>query len=184
MLNLNRVPHGRRALDPVPEIKGFDALTGLAGRTLFMQRAERQWEWSQDQQQPMTMLLVNLDGFGRDEPRKSGIRIDHAMASVASIIAETCRRRSDFAGRVRHNEFAVLLADVDADGAEQIAEEIRASVRAQPSQRRQGEITVSIAGSVGVPSANRFARSMTVEADELLRKIKAKGGDAVRLVQH
>ena len=180
MLNIQQVARLRRAVDPVPEIEGFDPTTGLAARKLFVSRIEKQWESYGRNQQAMCLLLINCDRFQEITQGYAQDVIDAAMAAIAKVISDVCQRRADFAGLIRDGEFGVYLADCDAEGAYSLAQELRTQInqldmRTGPDDR----LTVSIGGACRVPTPSRFANSLMIAADQALDQAKEQGGDQV-----
>ena len=176
MLNLQQVPRFRRAVDPPVEVQGFDELTGVAGRGLFMGRLEAQWCWASEQQLSISLLLINIDGFQAFSAQASQAQVDEALAQIAVAIAESCQRRSDLVGRIRDDEFGVILADVDLQGTHGMAERLRARIaELQIDDGQGGHLQVCIGGTSGVPLPNRFPHSLQIAADHALRAAKQKG---------
>lgn len=171
MQNIKQIPKLRRALDPVPEIETFDSVTGLADRALFEARVERQWEWCSRMQRPMTMIIVELDAA-------NDARIDEEeLVSVALIVAESCRRRADFAGHIRPREFGMLLNDVDPDGAIKVAETLRDKIVG--SGDRYPKVSIGVGRCR--PTANRFSKCIKIAVDNALQEAKAAGRGEVRM---
>lgn len=182
MMNLNQVSQLRRAVDPAAEIAEFDSLTGVAARSLFIRRLERQWEWSCEQQQPLSLLLINIDHFQAFSARTSQQQADEALTQMAVCIAQRCKRRSDFVGRVRNDEFAVILADVAMPGVEAMAERLQQSLHELAIDDQDGgQLRVSMGAVVGIPQANRFAHSVSIAADHALQAAKALGSGRIEI---
>lgn len=183
MLNIHQVPRLRRAVDPAPEIDGFDPVTGLPGRELFCARIGKQWDWSLRKQSPISLLLINLDHFKRYQDTAGETGANRALGEVGEVIATACRRRADLAGRTRLGEFGVMLSECALAGAEQVAQSIRTQIDAMqldtgaPSTRA---ITVSVGGTFRVPTRSRFQNSLLIDADRALAQAKAEGRDCVR----
>lgn len=182
MLNLQQVPRFRRAVDPPVEVQGFDDLTGVAGRGLFMGRLEAQWCWASEQQLSISLLLINIDGFQRFAAQASQEQADQALAQLAVAIAESCQRRSDLVGRIRDDEFGVILADVDLAGTQGMAERLRDRIdELRIEDGHDGHLRVSIGGTSGVPLPNRFPHSLQIAADHALRAAKAQGPGSIEV---
>ena len=171
MQNIKQIPKLRRALDPVPDLETFNPVTGLADRELFDARVERQWDWCSRQQRPMTMIIVEL------QPKDDCKLDEEELVSVALIVADTCRRRADFAGHIRPREFGLLLNDVDQAGATRVAETLRDRIRGN------GERYPDVAIGVGrcMPSANRFPKCIKIAVDNALQEAKQAGNGELRV---
>jgi two-component system, chemotaxis family, response regulator WspR len=160
---------------------GFDPLTGLATREKFQARAEGEWARRARDHGPMTLLLVDIDRFDVYQELKGDEAGQACLAAVAEIIARHCRRRGDFAGRLRDHGFGVLLSETTPKGAEKLAEQIRQAVE----QLGLGEaeagtrITVAVGVASVIPKANRFMTSLLKLADDGLGRACDRGGNCV-----
>lgn len=174
---------GRRAVDPTPELRHFDAVTGLALRSLFEERLQQQWESCQNEHRQLGLLLVDFDGlkaFGADN---GVLSVDQVLVRCAQILAETCRRRADLAARVRAGEFAVLLSDVNLSGATALAEQIRSRIEAlqipRTAQAADGVVTVSVGVACVIPPATHFPHALVIAGDHALKDAKDEGGNCI-----
>ncbi|MBR9814377.1 GGDEF domain-containing protein [bacterium] len=170
MHNIKQIPKLRRSLDPVPALETFHPVTGLASRDLFDARIERQWNWCSETQRPMTMIIVEIEGGGDDIDEEE-------LLSVALIVAETCRRRADFAGHIRPREFGLLLNDVDKDGAIKVAETLRDRISGGGDRYPK----VSIGVGRCTPTANRFPKCIKIAVDGALQEAKMAGGGTYKV---
>lgn len=183
MQNLSQVTRLRRAVDPAPELAGFDTDSGLAGRDLFLGRVEQQWHLCARAKQPLGVLVIAIDGIERGDPMLEGrAGFGQDVRAIGRVVSRWCRRRADFAGRVRKQEMAVMLAESQQAGIREIARHIIDDVRdlelphpVDPDAR----LTVSMGGIVTVPSQSRMARSLLVLADRALSDARDAGGDRV-----
>jgi diguanylate cyclase (GGDEF)-like protein len=98
-----------------------DALTGLANRELFRGRAVRALEESQRNEQPLAIMMIDLDHF-----KEINDTLGHQVGD--ELIIEVARRLDDArpvgstVARLGGDEFAVLLPDVpDLSVAEDVA---------------------------------------------------------------
>jgi diguanylate cyclase (GGDEF)-like protein len=82
-------------------------------------------------------------------------------------------------------EFAVILPNTDTKGAVQVAEKVRAGVKALEIVNINSQISNCVTISLGVASTESDYESSSATlisaADEALYQAKAKGRDAVRL---
>jgi two-component system, chemotaxis family, response regulator WspR len=164
---------------------GFDPATGLATREKFQARAETEWSRRARDHGPMTLLLVDIDRFDAYRGVKGVEAAQACLQAVAEIIAHHCRRRGDFAGRLRDHGFGVLLSETTPKGAEKVAEQIREAVE----QLKLGEaetgtrITVSVGVASVIPKPNRFVMSLLKLADDGLGRACDQGGNCVASVR-
>jgi diguanylate cyclase (GGDEF)-like protein len=155
-----------------------DPLTGLANRTLFLERAEEQLDRARPDGMPV-LLFLDLDDFKIVNDTLGHAVGDRLLVDVADRIRDVLRP-ADIAARLGGDEFAVLLDDgPELQGAVSVAERIIEALRA-PFLIQGQEITVG--ASIGVAAA----RTGTEAAHELLRNAdvamyKAKGSGKNRV---
>ncbi len=161
-----------------------DPLTGLHNRRSFMQRLDEECERSRRQQQPLSVILLDLDEFKAVNDSRGHEAGDQALCSVARLIRESCRT-GDVAGRIGGEEFAVLLPGSFLEGARRLAERLRQVLdehRVECPQQQPFQVTASI--GVAGPGANALLGDP--DAAELLRRAdmalyRAKGAGRNRV---
>ncbi|WP_034268073.1 putative bifunctional diguanylate cyclase/phosphodiesterase [Actinospica robiniae] len=98
-----------------------DALTGLANRAKFQERAERAFGRVRESGGEVCMLLIDLDNF-KEVNDTLGHRAGDELLKAAAGRLKAAVRPGDLAARFGGDEFAVLLADGSPpDGAEALA---------------------------------------------------------------
>ncbi len=182
MQNLSLVKSFRRAVDPAPELSGFDPDTGLAQRTLFRSRFDRQWDQCAEGKQPLAALLIGLDGVDREAAMTHQAALTGCIREVGRVVTRCCRRRADFAGRMRTQEIGVMLAESTLEGVREVAERMVADVTALQLPHpllRDRPLTISAGGAITVPNPTRFASSLLIFADRALTAACLAGGKRV-----
>lgn len=86
-----------------------DALTGLPGRTLFLELAGTLHQRCAITKRPLAVLFIDLDGFKQVNDILGHARGDEVLVTVARIV-ESNIRSTDLAGRLGGDEFVVCLA--------------------------------------------------------------------------
>jgi len=155
-----------------------DPLTGLANHRTFHERLRAEAARSRRSGTPLSLVLLDIDHFKRVNDNFGHQRGDEVLRVVAAVLAED-GRASDLTARLGGEEFALLLADTDADGALAVAERLRAELEAVdiPGPRR-------VTASFGVAALGADA-----DPDELVRAADralyaAKAGGRNRCVVH
>jgi diguanylate cyclase (GGDEF)-like protein len=153
-----------------------DALTGTLNRGAFQQRLKEALDG--DDEEPFVLALLDLDHFKRINDRFGHLAGDRALRRFCEIVQSEARL-DDVMGRLGGEEFALLLAHTDLDGARHFAERLRVTV-ARETATGEAALTVSI----GLAES---ARGMTPE--ELFRSAdlalySAKGGGRNRVAVH
>jgi diguanylate cyclase (GGDEF)-like protein len=156
-----------------------DSLTGLLNRAEFIKRAEAQMRFSRKNRQPMTVALLDLDGFkGVNDfwGHKAG---DEVLVSTARIITKALRA-SDLIGRLGGDEFVMLLPGINPEEAAPLLERVRAAICEVPIQSSLGEH--QLAATIGVAFVENETSIQTViaKADSMLLSGKTAGKNQIR----
>ena len=160
-----------------------DGLTGVLTRRRFLDLADVEWSRSQRHQQPLALLMIDLDHFKSVNDRWGHAGGDAVLRAFAATAGEVLRA-SDLLGRVGGEEFAVLLPQTDRDGAVVLAHRLQQLVHDHPVLLPQGMASYTV--SVGVAAAEPCAPGGSVEslmqaADTALYRAKGQGRDRVLL---
>ncbi len=99
-----------------------DALTGLANRRAFQERLATEISRAHRYEQPLSLCLLDLDGFRRlNEQLGHGVG-DRVLRAVARLIDES--RVADDAFRIGGDEFAILMPSTEPEQARLAAERL------------------------------------------------------------
>ncbi len=135
-----------------------DTLTGLGNRRGFDERMAAAWSESQRYHQPLSLVIMDLQGFKAINDQHGHLSGDEALMAVARAL-NAVRRDGDTVFRWGGDEFAILLAHADLGQALQAAGRYLDAVRQRPVLVRQGE-DVFVGARVGVASAPEDADSI------------------------
>ena len=107
------------------------------------------------------------------------------LVATAESIVSAINRRTDVAARWGGEEFTVLLPLTDAEGAQHVAEQIIASLRArriphEDTNTAEPYVTVSIGVAHLFPSAKNTPDDLLQLADEALYRAKAAGRNCIK----
>jgi diguanylate cyclase (GGDEF)-like protein len=156
-----------------------DGLTGLANRrhgeevlALEVARAQRFGG-------SVGFVVADLDGFKDVNDRHGHPTGDIALREFADVLRETVRD-VDLVCRWGGEEFVLVLPGTDAEGAEQLAERVRATVRERVLVGPDGSRLVVTAsfGVASYPGASSPA-DLLAHADRALYEAKRNGKDRV-----
>jgi diguanylate cyclase (GGDEF)-like protein/PAS domain S-box-containing protein len=152
-----------------------DALTGLPNRTLLDDRLKSAIAVAQRQDAPVSLLLVDLDGFKEVNDTWGHHAGDLVLVEVAGRLSGTLRE-SDTAARLGGDEFVLLLPSTPMTGAVEaarvLAELIAAPITIDGSSRTVG---ASI-GIAAFPNHGRAAEILLAAADAAMYDAKRSGG--------
>ncbi|XHS78978.1 GGDEF domain-containing protein [Burkholderiaceae bacterium UC74_6] len=138
-----------------------DPLTGLSDRDSFMQRAVAMISMARRYQEPLSVMVLDIDhlsGLNAERGRETG---DRAIALFASCL-NAQMRLGDLAGRIGGEEFAVLMARTDGEGPQAFDQRMRNAL----ALRSQAELGITIDFSAGWAPLRRGDRNI----DDVLRR--------------
>jgi diguanylate cyclase (GGDEF)-like protein len=156
-----------------------DSLTGLANRRLCTAALEKELARAQRFDEPLTLVLADIDDFKRINDRWGHPTGDEVLKAFAHRLQESVRE-IDLAGRWGGEEFALLLPGTDLEGGRQLAERIRELVRDQRLAAPDGT-QIGVSASFGVASFPlvRGQNQLVAAADAALYEAKRSGKDRV-----
>jgi diguanylate cyclase (GGDEF)-like protein len=156
-----------------------DGLTGLSNCRHFDEALQTELARAQRAQEPLTVLMVDVDYFKRFNDTYGHLAGDAVLCQVAMEIERTARRPGDVACRFGGEEFAVLLPATDTTGAATVAEDLRTRV-GKLRIRHEGSDFKYVTLSVGIGSVSPGQTSSPVAAaDRSLYEAKAAGRNQV-----
>lgn len=157
-----------------------DPVTGLANRRQLEGALSRELERARRHKTPLSVMLMDLDGFKEINDRLGHLAGDHALKHVAKKLRDVTRRY-DMVARYGGDEFAAMLPHTGAEGAVGVARKFQEALRMSPLEI-EGE-TVTMRLSIGVasfPDTSAHAPEALIrEADRRLYRAKELGGDRV-----
>jgi diguanylate cyclase (GGDEF)-like protein len=127
-----------------------DVLTGLYNRRFLYDLYPKLWSEALRQEKKLAVILVDLDNFKQINDCHGHLTGDKVLVHVTAVLREQCRL-SDFLVRMGGEEFLVLTQG-DSEGAQILAEKIRATLARQPI--KEGEQKVRVTASFGVAEAD------------------------------
>jgi diguanylate cyclase (GGDEF)-like protein/putative nucleotidyltransferase with HDIG domain len=123
-----------------------DPLTGLLNRRAFEELLDSELERSRRTGRPLSVIVGDLDGLGLVNAGRGHGAGDTVLQLVARDL-DKWKRRTDSAGRIGGEEFALLLPETDEGGAFLVAERLR-----RAAHRTFGEDPLPVTLSFGVAS--------------------------------
>jgi len=159
-----------------------DGLTGIANRRAFDQALERAIRRARRTNEPLSLLLLDLDHFKALNDMVGHQAGDEVLRRFAGILAQAARRPDDVAARYGGEEFALILPATDQTGAVEVAERLRDNLAAAEIAHPRG-IDGLVTVSIGVVTADRatelVAETMVSGADARLYDAKRTGRNRV-----
>ncbi|MEO7031707.1 MAG: GGDEF domain-containing protein [Herbaspirillum sp.] len=155
-------------------LASHDSLSGAYSRGAFFTLLEQELQHSRRLQQPLALMMIDLDNFKAINDRHGHLAGDQVLVNFANRV-QTILRPSDFFGRYGGEEFAVLLPNTSNHEARAVAERICGDTAGSSEPRCTVSIGVT-ASSNGVESVN----TILAMADQALYVAKKNGKNQVR----
>ena len=174
--NLRDTTERKEAEDQLAHQALHDSLTGLANRTLIMDRAEQMLVRAKRDHEPVAALFIDLDNFKEINDTLGHEAGDKVLQIVAKRFAAILRA-SDTVGRLGGDEFVVLAEGVSlAAGPELVAEKLHDVLREPFNIDGENGPTLAMSASIGIASGVReSATELLRDADTALYRAKADG---------
>jgi diguanylate cyclase (GGDEF)-like protein len=153
-----------------------DDLTGLYNRRFFESELRREVERSRRFGHAVSLVMLDLDDFKAYNDRFGHRAGDEALRRVSECILSSTHRRLDAIVRYGGEEFALLLAETDLEGARRVAERFREAVEA--CSHFLSPLTVS-AGVASLSGQACDAERLVLESDGALYQAKRAGRNRV-----
>ncbi|MGB1237388.1 MAG: DUF484 family protein [Pseudomonadales bacterium] len=169
-------------------LSSTDMLTKLFNRHSFDLEIEKAIQRAQRQQQPLSLLFLDIDHFKSVNDTYGHPSGDAILKTFAQIISQQVRN-TDFLARFGGEEFAILLPNCDAQQGAAIAENVRLKVAThlfETTVDKAINITTSIGLSCFYPQAHLIGSrakdigdTLIQTADEALYEAKHSGRNKV-----
>jgi diguanylate cyclase (GGDEF)-like protein len=158
------------------ELANIDDLTGLSTRRAFYELGEVLSNSSRRGDEPISMIIMDIDNFKAINDSHGHAAGDSALQKVGNILQKRLRR-SDIAGRIGGEEFAIILPGASLQQSVQLAEQLREQIEELAIQTEEG--TIRITGSFGVASGVDNLEKLGAQADKAMYRSKQSGRNTV-----
>jgi diguanylate cyclase (GGDEF)-like protein len=176
-----RSPKEVEAVRKLYETSLRDALTGLYNRRHLDERLTSEFAFAARHRTSLSCLVLDLDSFKEVNDTHGHAAGDAILKAFAGFVLSTVRTE-DVVGRYGGEEIVVLLRGVGAQGAEILAQRIRAGVEKMVT-RYEGQdlfVTTSIGVASWEPqSPHADAQALFNAADACLYRAKRAGRNLV-----
>jgi diguanylate cyclase (GGDEF)-like protein len=160
-----------------------DGLTDLVNRSLFLRLLNHHLELAGRNNEAMTVLFVDLDGF-KDVNDTYGHSFGDLLLRGVADRLRTSVRKSDVVARFGGDEFVILLFDVES--SEQVGMLAEGIVKALSQPFELGGRSVKVSASVGIAlrrDGESSAEDMVVRADQAMYAAKLAGKGCHRFAE-
>lgn len=158
----------------------LDEVTGLHNRRWLESMLPRQMTRSATSQEPLTLLLIEIDKFDGYTQRLGPTVGEHACHAVAQKVVESIRP-TDLVASYGPARFAVVLPNSNVASACQVGERLRNAVSrltvGATDDNVGSPLTVSVGVSAFQPASD--ARSFLASGESALKAARISGGNRV-----
>ena len=180
---LRDVTDEKRAQVALEQLATRDGLTGLANRRCFDDTLLAEWQRAQRHQQPLSLLMVDVDNFKQYNDAYGHLGGDECLQRIACAVSSEMRA-NDLVARYGGEEFGVILPNQSLKGAAIVAERIRCRVEQLhlPNLGSQKHVvTVSIGAATALAAPGTDPSQLVATADSALYRAKHMGRNRISL---
>lgn len=180
--SIRDVTEERKIQEKLKFLATTDSLSGLYNRAEFMRLAKKAFAWAKRNNEELSFLIMDLDNFKKINDTFGHAAGDEMIREFGSLI-KTSFRKTDIAGRIGGEEFAVVVKNASLKEAKKIAEKFRKTVAERKVIYEEKEINFTV--SIGVTAIRGNTHDINdiedilKKADNALYKAKAKGRNCV-----
>jgi diguanylate cyclase (GGDEF)-like protein len=163
-----------------------DTVTGFFNRWYFYERLYSETARADRYKQPLSILLVGIDGYERFLAERGQRDGDAVLKAISRLLMASLRRKVDVACRHGVGEFGLLLPNTPPfkPGAALVGERLRAAIEGMELRNEDHELLGAFTLSVGIAGFPRHAE----DADELggyaiaaLKQARSLGGNRLQV---
>jgi diguanylate cyclase (GGDEF)-like protein len=163
---------GMAALRASFDSQTSDSTTGVAGRGAFLIAAATELRRARRYKRPLTVLLLDIDGFHLINERIGRYAGDAVLRSAAQALTRM-QRSTDVVARVGGDSFALLLTETGFAGAAGALEKLRAQL---PAALERGPIRPTFCtGAVTFTAPPDSMEALLSSAEHALERAQARG---------
>jgi len=156
-----------------------DSLTGLANRRSFNKFLNREWLREQREQQPFSVVMIDIDHFKRYNDAYGHLEGDVCLQKVSWALQSALCRAGDLLARYGGEEFVAILPHTDISGAAELAAAFHNHVRKLAIPHSDSSVSSIVTISIGIasviPNKNISPSQVIAMADKALYQAKQAG---------
>ncbi len=157
----------------------LDGLTHIPNRRRFDEVFDKEWRRACRSGRPLTLIICDIDFFKIVNDKYGHAVGDDCLRRVALHLETLLGRAGDFVARYGGEEFAVLLPEVDVNGAIIMSEKIRTEIEALAIEHAfspvSDRVTISLGAATTIPTQADSPMDLIEAADKMLYDAKESG---------
>ncbi len=162
------------------QLSTTDPLTGLRNRRYLAEVLSVEFLRAKRYRTPLSVVMADIDHFKAVNDRHGHSTGDSVLEAVGALLKRRLRG-SDHGGRYGGEEFLMVLANADGDGARVFAERLRQEVASTELAAETGGV-IRVTLSIGVATLgpeHETPGDLVSQADEALYRAKQAGRNRV-----
>lgn len=168
----------KRAEERLTYLAQYDQLTGLVNRTLFRDRLVQAMARSKRLQQPLGLMLLDLDRFKAVNDTLGHDVGDRLLKAVATRL-QGCVREVDTVARMGGDEFTIILEGLSCESDISIVARRITESLAEPFHLKEHEASIGVSIGITVyPSDDSEIDQLLKHADAAMYRAKQRGGNS------
>jgi dephospho-CoA kinase len=168
----------QRANEVLEQLSITDGLTKLHNHRFFQDHLTREIKRVDRVREPLSMILVDVDDFKSLNDRLGHAAGDELLRRIAGLMNDSIRE-TDLLARYGGDEFVILTANTDVEGARSLAEKIRTNVAESSFIIDESLRPARTTLSMGVARYRGTRKRFFSAADQALYRAKAQGKNCV-----
>lgn len=165
------------------ELAITDQLTGLFNRRHFHNIFKRELKRASREKAFLTLIILDIDFFKKLNDNYGHSEGDRVLAQVSNKLIDLCQRPGDYPFRLGGEEFGILAANLESQGAIEFAEIVRKGIEALNIPHKYSDVTEILTVSIGavsmIPNVTDTMDDYMSIADTRLYKAKNLGRNRV-----
>ncbi|WP_159788655.1 sensor domain-containing diguanylate cyclase [Sodalinema gerasimenkoae] len=165
----------------------IDGLTQVANRRQFDDFLAQSWQTSLEQQQPLGIILCDIDFFKPYNDTYGHQAGDDCLKQVAGAISETVTAEDSLVARYGGEEFVIVVNGAKYQRLITLVQEIRRAVESLQIPHRSSNahpwVTLSVGAARLIPRREWTSEDLLRRADQALYEAKAEGRNCGRIAK-
>ncbi len=167
------------------DISRKDGLTGLFNRRYFDEILEAEIGRAHRNHLSLCLVMFDIDYFKEYNDCYGHVAGDNALILIAETVDKLANRKGDLVARYGGEEFAIILPNIDINGAAAFAEKVQKTIAQQKIPHETSKltslklVTVSVGVTSLTPFSNASPSTLIKEADAALYEAKRQGRNRV-----
>jgi diguanylate cyclase (GGDEF)-like protein/PAS domain S-box-containing protein len=169
----------KKANQELQRLVNLDGLTQIANRRCFDERILYEWQRLHREQQPLSLLMFDVDYFKRYNDHYGHQLGDQCLIKIAQTVDQLVYRPADLVARYGGEEFIVILPNTNLEGAITVAKNLHEAIATLQIPHNGSDVsdvvTISMGIASDIPNLERSPYVLINQADQALYYAKQQG---------